>query len=237
MGLLPSFKQKYVPLLNSSLLGNSQQPKSPLKRWILIVLFAWWNVILVGWGLYCFKAYINSKNPAIVPVSCDCGATIEEAVSKGCKYDALSVSWLPPQCRDDELTFEFNKAGPGGEWLYWADRNMTQPLTLNKIGALADKPIQDAQFWTTFGWHISHCSFYWRKEHRMRDRGVEVEHRYDRESHIKHCHTAFMARTPLNETNTKAAVGLGGDKVGGVRTEEQTKHEHVHNGHEGEHHD
>lgn len=69
----------------------------------------------------------------------------------------------------------------------------------------------------------------------MRAQGLEVEHRYDRESHIKHCHMAFMSRTPLDETNTQAAVGLGGDRVGGVRTNAQKEHE-IHDAHERDHH-
>lgn len=184
-----------------------------------------WNAALISISLYAVGTHFGGANSKIQAVSCDCGDTIGEAEAMGCRYDPLSVSWLPPQCRDDELTAEFNQAGPGGEWPYWADREMTQPLTIEQLGELAAKPIQDAQFWTTFGWHVNHCSFYWRKEWRMRARGLEVEHRYDRESHIKHCHMAFMARTPLNETNTKAAVGLGGDRVGGVRTDAQTQHE------------
>ncbi|KAK2591108.1 hypothetical protein QQS21_011196 [Conoideocrella luteorostrata] len=235
MNLFPMFKQEYTALPSNSTPGTKadQSPKSAVKRWALLVLLLWWNAIAFGWAIYGFKSYLNSGKPAVSPVSCDCGATIDEAISMGCKYDNLSVSWLPPQCRDDELTAEFNNAGPGGEWRYWADRNQTQPLTIEEVGALAAKSIREAQFWTAFGWHVSHCSFYWRKEYRMREGGLQVEHRYDRESHVKHCHMAFMARTPLNEPNTKAAVGLGGDKVGGVRTKEQIEqenvdHEHVH---------
>lgn len=69
----------------------------------------------------------------------------------------------------------------------------------------------------------------------MRARGLEMEQRYDRESHIKHCHMAFMSREPLNNTNPQAAVGLGGDRVGGVRTETQKEFEMGHE-HDGHHH-
>lgn len=62
----------------------------------------------------------------------------------------------------------------------------------------------------------------------MRNKGFMVEHRYDRESHIKHCHMAFLCRLPLNETSTKAVVGLGGDTIGAVRTMMEMSHEHHH---------
>lgn len=53
-------------------------------------------------------------------MTCSCGKSVAEAIANGCKYDLLASAWLPEQCRDDELTAEFNKAGPGpnGEWTY-----------------------------------------------------------------------------------------------------------------------
>lgn len=44
---------------------------------------------------------------------CDCGGSVVEAVSLGCKFDALSMAWLPEHCRDDELTAEFDTTGKG----------------------------------------------------------------------------------------------------------------------------
>jgi hypothetical protein len=44
---------------------------------------------------------------------CVCGETIEEATSLGCKFDSLSMAWLPDHCRDDELTAEFETTGKG----------------------------------------------------------------------------------------------------------------------------
>lgn len=61
---------------------------------------------------------------------CDCGKTIEEAQRRECKYDALATAWLPSYCRDDELTAEFERAGPGpdGAWNYFADEAGKLPL-------------------------------------------------------------------------------------------------------------
>jgi hypothetical protein len=54
------------------------------------------------------------------PSSCRCGESVAEALSLGCKYDSLAVAWLPPHCRDDELTAEFEAqgTGPNGSWTY-----------------------------------------------------------------------------------------------------------------------
>ena len=146
-----------------------------------------------------------SSNYESVPRSCDCGASVAEALTLGCKYDALAAAWLPEHCRDDELTAEFERSGtgPNGTWEYWADIKHTQPISLEEIAALADHP--DQRFHMDSTWHIIHCIFYWRKEHRARFNGKMVEPRSDNEGHIKHCghifqHKAYgtTAGVPLN---------------------------------------
>ena len=51
-------------------------------------------------------------------LSCNCGESVKEAISHGCKYDSLAAAWLPDWCRDDELLAEFEKLGPNadGSW-------------------------------------------------------------------------------------------------------------------------
>ncbi|KAF5866550.1 hypothetical protein ETB97_011435 [Aspergillus alliaceus] len=121
---------------------------------------------------------------------CNCGNSIKEALTKGCKYDPMATSWLPPICRDDELIEEFNHAGPGpdGAWAYYKDQNGTQTMTLEEVGQLAEKTGDEAAFWTTHEWHLAHCLFYWKKESRARKSGkVVIEKSFEGEYHVKHC--------------------------------------------------
>jgi hypothetical protein len=48
----------------------------------------------------------------------NCGDLIGIAVARNCVYDALTATWLPSECGDDELTAEFNRSGLGvdGTW-------------------------------------------------------------------------------------------------------------------------
>jgi len=160
-------------------------------------------------------------------VSCHCGSSISEALSLECQFDTVSASWLPAQCRDDELTAEFDRAGPGGKWEYWADMAMTRQLKPEQVGALVDKPEDEAYVWVSWGWHVSHCSFYWRKQVRMAERGLRIERRYSDKSHVAHCQQVFMARDPLDAVITTAHVRLGGDDVNTGMLEERPK-EHGH---------
>lgn len=124
-----------------------------------------------------------------------CGTTIAEALSLGCLYDPLSSAWLPPYCRDDELTDEFNRAGPGadGAWAYYADEQGTRPLALPEVAALGNHL---ERFWVSRDWHIVHCLFYWRKHVRMRETNAVMEARYDKMHHVEHCQRFIRNPTP-----------------------------------------
>lgn len=151
---------------------------------------------------------ISTSNSA-PPTSCDCGANTTQALSLNCKYDSLAAAWLPPHCRDDALTAEFERSGdgPNGEWQYWADTKHTQLLTLDEVAALADQP--GAKFHMSNHWHAVHCIFYWRKEHRASLSGGHkiVEPRSDNEGHIKHCGDIFLK----GAYGTVAGVSLNTD--------------------------
>ena len=56
--------------------------------------------------------------PSIPKDFCNCGNSSSEAVAMGCEYEPLAAAWLPPACRDSELSAEFDHAGPGpnGSW-------------------------------------------------------------------------------------------------------------------------
>ncbi|EUC27111.1 hypothetical protein COCCADRAFT_112548 [Bipolaris zeicola 26-R-13] len=117
---------------------------------------------------------------------CECGRNVGEAVAKGCKYDELASAWLPPHCRDEELSTEFSNVGPdsGGHWGYWLDQNGTRPVPPHELGFIADT---DDVYWTTTQWHIVHCIYYSLKQFRSKTSGAVIEERYDNEGHIRHC--------------------------------------------------
>lgn len=50
--------------------------------------------------------------------TCNCGNSIAEALSKGCKYSQMAPAWLPPACTDEDLDRKFEDRGNGlnGTW-------------------------------------------------------------------------------------------------------------------------
>ncbi|CAI7574188.1 unnamed protein product [Penicillium glandicola] len=137
-----------------------------------------------------FKGHIPSN---IELRGCDCGESVEEAISRGCRFDGLAMAWLPDHCRDDELAEEFNTMGDGsnGTWIYYADREHTIQMGPDEVAALGDHP--EALVHMSVEWHTVHCIFYWRKQFRS-----------DSEHHIKHCGQIFLSPG----SGTKSGVAL-----------------------------
>jgi hypothetical protein len=131
---------------------------------------------------------VERVGPDSVPTpadACDCGKSIAEAEAMGCTYDELAIGWLPPQCRDEELTKEFHTAGPNNtEWLYFADQKATMPLTLEEVALLSDT---GEPFYTTHYWYLVHCNYNWRKLLRTTTTGVVMDLRNNNEAHTKNC--------------------------------------------------
>ncbi|KUJ10864.1 uncharacterized protein LY89DRAFT_557517, partial [Mollisia scopiformis] len=127
---------------------------------------------------------------------CWCGTSDAEAIAMGCKYDHLAVDWLPPHCIDEELTAEFDRAGPGplGAWDYYADRNGTVRLSDTIIDQYA---MAATNYYTTVEWHMAHCIYVWRKQFRTKFTGKIVEPWNDKEEHIMHCGGYFTRKSNL----------------------------------------
>ncbi|KAM3077217.1 hypothetical protein ACMFMG_003318 [Clarireedia jacksonii] len=174
----------------------------PRRRWVSRLLYASpliiiKDIILVLLATYTAFTFLHTpplpRGAAPPPAPCHCGSSVSEALSLNCAYDSLAASWLPAECRDDELTAQFEQSGdgPNGEWLYWADKNHTKLLTKEEMAMNAfDRSKQPHVSWQ---WHKMHCFFYWRKEWRTRDGGKRrVEEQSSSEAHVLNCGKMFL---------------------------------------------
>jgi hypothetical protein len=164
-----------------------------ILRDVIIHLLAFWGLFSI---FFQFARTRHFQTQDIVPDAelrpgCDCGDSIAEAISLGCKFDSLSMAWLPEHCRDDELTAEFDIAGdgPNGTWLYFADTEHTELVDAAAVAAMGDDPSARVHMDKT--WHRVHCVYYWRKLFRTRFNGKIIEPRSDTEGHVKHCGMVF----------------------------------------------
>lgn len=149
---------------------------------------------------------------------CSCGSSLADARALSCEYDTIAAAWLPPHCRDEELIAQFNAAGPGvdGTWTYYADEKGRESISTNEIALLPENETQGF-FFTTHRWHILHCSYYWRKLHRMvhgmQGAAKRIEHRFNTDGHIRHCEIMFLKRDGLEDIVTGSGVSLNADIV------------------------
>ncbi|KAH8819349.1 hypothetical protein F5884DRAFT_825911 [Xylogone sp. PMI_703] len=124
---------------------------------------------------------------------CNCGKSIAEALSRGCKYSQMAPAWLPPACTDDELDRKYATMGngPNGGYHYWADFNRTKPLTADQVAQFGDT--RDYFFADSY-WHFQHCLYYWEKTHRI-VQGMSkayLEPRMGTMDHVHHCSMVLL---------------------------------------------
>ncbi|KAI0100220.1 hypothetical protein GGR51DRAFT_551573 [Nemania sp. FL0031] len=171
---------------------------------VIVILFAVWGLLVTLLAIACaafpswhpFRQSDVYRPETLKPGlnACLCGHTVEEALALDCAYDSLATAWLPKECRDDELTDKFDRAGPGGHWDYYVDENGTTPITSkSEIAALGP---QGGSFWASRDWHIAHCTFYWQKYKRMGKTGTIMEARFDTLHHVEHCGALILKGKP-----------------------------------------
>ncbi|KAL4908814.1 hypothetical protein BDW74DRAFT_145369 [Aspergillus multicolor] len=201
------------------------------------------TIVLALWGLGSIPIQLSHLirplppspdvyRPQTLPTDlnlCDCGSTIDEAMARKCVYDSLATAWLPPHCRDDALTAEFDRSGPepDGSWPYFADANGTIPIGKAQIALLGDG---QRTFWSLRDWHIAHCLFYWEKFIRMRETGAVMERRFDTVNHARHCRRLVMNPSLFHKQLVEVPVMMssGIEEVAG-------EHEHEHQHEDGNH--
>ena len=171
-----------------------------------LVFFSFTWIAIVALSIY------QHPHAADNQPSCFCGHNLTEARANGCVYDSVATAWLPPACRDEENTAEFDRSGPGpdGQWTYYTDWDMTGTMTLSEIAQL---PETGGAFYTTHLWHLQHCLYTFRKIWRAPTTGVTIEKRFDTDAHLKHCGQMFLLRRPLDDAVTGSGVTLNADRL------------------------
>ncbi|KAI0592929.1 hypothetical protein F4775DRAFT_56571 [Biscogniauxia sp. FL1348] len=212
---------------------SDRKPRSGVIScsWRLVsILFNALVALLALYGLFSLSRAVITTQPR----SCNCGETVEEARANGCIYDSLAAAWLPPHCRSAAITEDFESVGPnepdrwGNTWSYWADKNKTQPMTLEEVSMIPETARHGGQmyFYSTHDWHVKHCIYYWRKmwESSRRARGfpgsageageLVIEKRYDTLMHIEHCMAMLVKQgVPLDSVAAQAGVALHSDEI------------------------
>lgn len=151
---------------------------------------------------------VDAPSSEMLPV-CGCGHSILEAISNGCKFDTLASAWLPEACRNDELTAEFERNGPGpnGTWTWYAEKSGGAVLTLEDV---AWRAAYDGDYWVTHGYQTMRCFMLWQRESEVWASGGQMENRAL--DHIKRCEHDMRICKPADEIVIHLTTHLNGDK-------------------------
>jgi hypothetical protein len=123
------------------------------------------NTLALGFLMHSIEP--TSPSPKFSHPKQECGNTTTEARKKGCEFDLLSYSWIPPDCYDRETAGEFRRwvndpDRERGSWPLFEDRQLKQRIAdendlSERIGIWT---------WVTEEIHLGHCAFLARRLHR-----------------------------------------------------------------------
>ncbi|KAL5362445.1 hypothetical protein BJX96DRAFT_177157 [Aspergillus floccosus] len=130
-----------------------------------------------------------------------CGDSPDQARAMGCKFQIHTYAWVPAPCFDEVLQNEWLDIR---DWEYYTDKyDQGEPVNISV--ALAG----ERNLYSTWGQHIEHCAFTWRKFTRAQaGSGVLMTNRDLSYEHAHHCSDALRTKFehPWEEVNTKVTV-------------------------------
>lgn len=97
----------------------------------------------------------NSSAPASAR---HCGASPDEAVAAGCKFDLMSFAWSQPACLDEQLTADFLAVQ---EWRWWVDADGAETVARDEV-ALG----RHDQLFVSWAFQLEQCAYLWKKMQR-----------------------------------------------------------------------
>lgn len=134
------------------------------------------------------------------PGTISCGTTMKEAISRGCIFDELSMTWMPQKCTQS-YNDQYMAANDSGPFLYWVDRKGEQLLDDPSLHAGGG-----STFWTSRRNHIVHCQY---NLYRLADAlksGEYIGHEEGQSlsDHMHHCvmtMAEFALKAPAHDLN------------------------------------
>lgn len=127
----------------------------------------------------------------------NCGNSSEEARLLGCYFDIMSFTWSQPSCFDKALMDEFLSLR---NWTWFSN-----PGNIPGIPVPFDEVYsgQHSRLYVTWEYHITHCTFMWKKMHRAIMAGRPLDSYVNNVKHTEHCEEMLLNRdTPLEDRHT-----------------------------------
>jgi hypothetical protein len=167
--------------------------------------------LLVVIGIVSVRLWPRSPwSPAhSTPARLHCGNSTAEAISRGCTFDPVTVTWLPKECPRDVVD-EFLESSNAQRYRYWFDLKGEHEI----IGYDNLSMTHDHFYYTTQREHAAHCAFVMLRSYHVMRRGDRVDQMSDDPHHWHHClmYLLDMDHTQNDIINTKGRIGFQGCK-------------------------
>lgn len=144
----------------------------------------------------CIFVFVNNiqqhpsvESPSPPQMNYQCGTSAAEAKARGCRFDIMSFSWLPPVCDDKEVTEMFLEAG---NWTWSRDPQGKHVISQEDVGT------GDFEYlFTNYRYHLTHCVYIWQKFHRALFTGdlSRIDGYSAGIGHTEHCSKMLLDRS------------------------------------------
>jgi hypothetical protein len=132
-----------------------------------------------------------------------CGQSPQEARSKGCQFDIVLYSWVPPLCYDDQIQKAYMEQRES-EWYLEKDIGQGSKMAPEIV---AKGEVQE--LWLPWEYHRYHCQFIFKMMTRiLRNSSMGIPGRLLQYYHTDHCINALLGteKTPTVDVSTLVSL-------------------------------
>ncbi|MCJ1409487.1 hypothetical protein MMC19_003568 [Ptychographa xylographoides] len=133
-----------------------------------------------------FQLPLPAEDTPVIDLTC--GHSVAEALANGCHFDMMASTWEAPPCHDAELLAEVLADGP---WQWYRDPEHKELIPREEV-ALGQFPIDP--FYPDSNYHIGHCMYMWKKQHRAYMQGGAISEDLWDYKHTVHCARLVMKK-------------------------------------------
>jgi len=137
-------------------------------------------------------AKLLMKSPLSFISGNNCGNSTSEAQEKGCQYDVMLGSWLPPACHDRQLMEEYLAEA---KWKWYTDSELKNeiPMEILRLG-------EHGMIYTNSSEHSDHCAYVWMKQFRATLNKKPMDDISAGYKHTHHC--VGKVKNPISDSET-----------------------------------
>lgn len=169
---------KYTSIDDTSETRQGHWWSSWRKEIVSAILIA----ILSSAATFGIASLLSDRGVQSQPVSC--GKTFEEAHAHGCTFDALTLTWLRPEC-SQHGNKEFLDAAGNETWRYWEEstNGLVELGHYESLAYLAPGSL----YLATYDQYLTHCMWILLRVHHALEYGQRLDFQSISYEHSKDC--------------------------------------------------